>query len=87
MLFIQKQEFVSNLKLLNGSVCKTFFYITFTQYFEAPLAAIAASSRLGYDATSLAHQYFGRFSHSSLEQVFIKDLLVIFSARLSLDPD
>uniref|UniRef100_A0A4W5QLF4 Cell division cycle 14A n=1 Tax=Hucho hucho TaxID=62062 RepID=A0A4W5QLF4_9TELE len=38
----------------------------FTQYFvEAPLAAITALSRLGYDATSLAHLYLGSFSHSS----------------------
>ena len=28
---------------------------------------IAASSLLGYDATSLAHLYFGSFSHSSLQ--------------------
>ena len=28
---------------------------------------ITASSLLGYDATSLAHLYLGRFSHSSLQ--------------------
>ena len=40
----------------------------FTQYFvKAPLAAITASSLLGYDATSLAHLYLGSFSHSSLQ--------------------
>ena len=40
----------------------------FTQYFvEAPLAAITASSLLGYDATSLVHLYLGIFSHSSLQ--------------------
>ena len=31
------------------------------------LAAITASSLLGYDATSLAHLYLGSFSHSSLQ--------------------
>ena len=40
----------------------------FTQYFfEAPLAAITASSLPGYDATSLAHLYLGSFSNSSLQ--------------------
>jgi hypothetical protein len=40
----------------------------FTQYFvEALLAAITASSLLGYDATSVAHLYLGSFSHSSLQ--------------------
>ena len=31
------------------------------------MAAIIASSPLGYDATSLAHLYLGSFSHSSLQ--------------------
>jgi hypothetical protein len=40
----------------------------FTQYFvKAPLAAITASSLLGYDAISLAHLYLGSFSHYSLQ--------------------
>jgi hypothetical protein len=35
-------------------------YSDFTQYFvEAPLAAITASSLLGYDDISLAHLYLG----------------------------
>jgi hypothetical protein len=42
--------------------------MTFTQYFvEAPLAAITASSLLGYDATSLEHLYLRNFSHSALQ--------------------
>ena len=37
---------------------------------------ITALSHLGYDATSLAHMYLGRFSHSSLK---------IFSSSVRLD--
>jgi hypothetical protein len=50
-----------------------------TQYVsEAPLAAISALSRLGYDATSLAHLYLGTFSHSSLQ---------VLSSSVRLDGD
>ncbi len=40
------------------------------QYFvEAPLAAITASSLFEYDATSLAHLFLDRFSHSPLQDL------------------
>ena len=46
----------------------TYVFRFFTQCFvEAPLAAITASSLLGYDATSLAHLYLGSFSQTSLQ--------------------
>ena len=46
----------------------TYVFRPFTQYFvEAPLAAMTASSLLGYDAASLAHLYLESFSHSSLQ--------------------
>jgi hypothetical protein len=47
--------------------CHLLSFQTLSQYFvESPLAAITASSLLGYDATSLAHLYLGSYSHSSL---------------------
>jgi hypothetical protein len=40
------------------------FQTLFSVLVETPLAAITASSRLGYDATSFAHLYLGSFPHS-----------------------
>lgn len=45
---------------------------------EAPLAGVAASSLLGYDATIFAHLYLGIFCHSSQQ-------ILLSSARLEGD--
>ena len=67
----QNQLFRNFSKCIKNKRLKYHIYISirpFFQYFvEAPLAAITASSLLGYDATSLAHLYLGSFSHFSLQ--------------------
>jgi hypothetical protein len=62
------EMFANLLKIRNRNITFTQVFRPFTQYFvEVPLAAIIASSFLGYDASSLAHLYLGSFSHSSLQ--------------------
>ena len=67
----QKQVFrnvCKRIKKKNLNIPFTKVFRPFTQYFvETSLAAITASSLLGYDATSLAHIYLGSSSHSSLQ--------------------
>ena len=66
-----KQVFRNISKCITNNKRNTTFtsvFRPFTQYFvEAPLAAITASSLLGYDATRLAPQYLGSFSADPLK--------------------
>ena len=67
----QKQVCRNCCKFITNKKRKYHIYISIqtlhSVLVEAPLAAITASSLLGYDATSSAHLYLGSFSHSSLQ--------------------